>query len=83
MPSRTSPSSPLRTSHHFECAKLSRSYHFHSHRLNTILDSDRVLVMDTGKVAEFDSPANLLANKGTIFYSLVNEAGLAESDLKK
>ncbi|KAF8074805.1 multidrug resistance-associated ABC transporter [Lyophyllum atratum] len=47
-----------------------------AHRLNTIIDSDRVLVMDSGKVAELDTPASLLANKASIFYSLAYEAGL-------
>ncbi|KAH9396007.1 Mrp-4p [Tyrophagus putrescentiae] len=45
-----------------------------AHRLNTIMDSDRVLVLDAGNVAEFDSPANLLADSSTIFYSLAKDA---------
>ncbi|XP_078487529.1 multidrug resistance-associated protein 1-like [Ciona intestinalis] len=47
-----------------------------AHRLNTIMDSTRVLVLDAGKVAEFDSPINLLKSKG-IFYSMAKDAGLA------
>jgi ATP-binding cassette subfamily C (CFTR/MRP) protein 1 len=42
-----------------------------AHRLNTIMDSDKVLVMDQGIAAEYDSPANLLADKNSMFYSLV------------
>ncbi|KAG6844742.1 hypothetical protein H0H87_004074 [Tephrocybe sp. NHM501043] len=50
-----------------------------AHRLNTIIESDRVLVMDAGKVAELDKPEKLLSNKDSIFYSLAHEAGLAGS----
>ncbi|NWQ58725.1 MRP3 protein, partial [Neopipo cinnamomea] len=47
-----------------------------AHRLNTIMDYTRVLVLDNGTVAEFDTPANLIAAKG-IFYSMAKDAGLA------
>ncbi|CAN8097429.1 unnamed protein product [Discula destructiva] len=47
-----------------------------AHRINTILDSDRVVVLDKGTVAEFDTPEELIRRRG-IFYSLVQQAGLA------
>uniref|UniRef100_A0A8V5GZW3 MRP3 protein n=1 Tax=Melopsittacus undulatus TaxID=13146 RepID=A0A8V5GZW3_MELUD len=47
-----------------------------AHRLNTIMDYTRVLVLDNGTVAEFDTPANLIASKG-VFYSMAKDAGLA------
>ncbi|XP_065387414.1 ATP-binding cassette sub-family C member 3 isoform X1 [Macaca fascicularis] len=47
-----------------------------AHRLNTIMDYTRVLVLDKGVVAEFDSPANLIAARG-IFYGMARDAGLA------
>jgi len=43
-----------------------------AHRLNTIMDSDLVLVMDDGKAAEFDKPSYLLSKEDGIFKSLVN-----------
>ncbi|KAL1650643.1 ATP-binding cassette glutathione S-conjugate transporter ycf1 [Didymella pomorum] len=49
-----------------------------AHRINTILDSDRIIVLDRGTVAEFDSPAELVRQKG-LFYDLVKEANLLSS----
>ncbi|KAJ2854988.1 ATPase-like protein [Coemansia erecta] len=47
-----------------------------AHRLDTIMDSDRILVMDQGCVAEFDTPKNLLANKDSQFTLLVGSMKL-------
>lgn len=47
-----------------------------AHRLNTIMDSDRVIVLDKGYIVEFDSPSNLLQNKQSIFYGMAKDAGL-------
>nr|QFQ66290.1 putative ATP-binding cassette transporter C [Exophiala pisciphila] len=49
-----------------------------AHRINTILDSDRIVVLQQGKVAEFDSPEELIKKRG-LFYELVREAGLLDS----
>ncbi|KAJ2862024.1 hypothetical protein GGH94_004533 [Coemansia aciculifera] len=46
-----------------------------AHRLRTIIDYDRVLVLDKGKVAEFDTPWNLLQSKGGIFRSMCEKSG--------
>ncbi|XP_056137092.1 ATP-binding cassette sub-family C member 10 [Lampris incognitus] len=42
-----------------------------AHRINTIMDSDRVLVMHAGKVAEFDTPVALSQSEESIFHRLV------------
>lgn len=47
-----------------------------AHRLNTIMDSNKVLVLDKGKIAEFDAPEALLGNKMSIFYGLCKDARL-------
>ncbi|XP_054722297.1 multidrug resistance-associated protein 1-like, partial [Uloborus diversus] len=47
-----------------------------AHRLNTILDYDKVIVLSNGEIAEMDSPDNLLKNEKSIFYSMAKDAGL-------
>nr|CAD7444835.1 unnamed protein product [Timema bartmani] len=47
-----------------------------AHRLNTILDSDRVIVLDKGRVVEFDKPETLLQDKNSIFHGMAKDAGL-------
>uniref|UniRef100_A0A914Y738 ABC transporter domain-containing protein n=1 Tax=Panagrolaimus superbus TaxID=310955 RepID=A0A914Y738_9BILA len=47
-----------------------------AHRLNTVMDYDKILVMDSGEIREYDSPKNLLSNKNGLFYSLAEQAKL-------
>ncbi|KAF8383121.1 mrp-3 [Pristionchus pacificus] len=45
-----------------------------AHRLNTIMDYDKIMVMDDGRVAEYDSPDNLLQKPNGIFYGMAKSA---------
>uniref|UniRef100_A0A669DU41 ATP-binding cassette, sub-family C (CFTR/MRP), member 2 n=1 Tax=Oreochromis niloticus TaxID=8128 RepID=A0A669DU41_ORENI len=46
-----------------------------AHRLHSIMDSSRVMVLDAGKILEFDSPSNLLEKEGH-FYAMAKDAGI-------
>ncbi|XP_011505353.1 PREDICTED: probable multidrug resistance-associated protein lethal(2)03659 [Ceratosolen solmsi marchali] len=48
-----------------------------AHRLNTVMDSDRILVMEAGMVVEFDHPHILLQKESGYLKSMVNETGPA------
>ena len=47
-----------------------------AHRLNTVIDYDKILVLNQGQLAEYDSPNNLLQNTNSIFHSMAKDAGL-------
>ncbi|XP_045532539.1 multidrug resistance-associated protein 1 isoform X1 [Pieris brassicae] len=47
-----------------------------AHRLNTIMDSTRVMVLDKGQLVEYAPPEQLLQDKNSIFYSMAKDAGL-------
>lgn len=45
-----------------------------AHRIKTIINYDRILVLDSGRVFEFDTPQNLLKNPKSVFSSLASSA---------
>jgi len=52
-----------------------------AHRLNTIMDSDKVLVLDAGQVVEFGSPYELLTqSEAKVFHGMVMQTGKASFD---
>jgi ATP-binding cassette subfamily C (CFTR/MRP) protein 1 len=48
-----------------------------AHRLESVLGSDKVLVLENGRAAEFGTPRELMAKAG-LFFDLLAEAGLHE-----
>ncbi|KFH67868.1 hypothetical protein MVEG_06599 [Podila verticillata NRRL 6337] len=46
-----------------------------AHRVKTVMDSDKILVLEKGCVNEYDSPKELLKTKSSLFYRLAQKAG--------
>ena len=51
-----------------------------AHRLNTIIRSDRVLVMGEGRALEYDSPQSLMANSESVFSQMLKEKKRSADD---
>ncbi|KFB53213.1 AGAP003221-PA-like protein [Anopheles sinensis] len=54
-----------------------------AHRLHTVMDSDRILVMDAGVAREFDTPHRLLQQEDSILKDMVDATGPSESESLK
>ena len=45
-----------------------------AHRIKTIINYDKILVLNNGKIEEFDTPTNLLKNEKSLFYQLYSKS---------
>ena len=53
-----------------------------AHRLNTIMDYDKIMVLDKGLLVEYDTPNNLLDDDKSIFHGMALDAGLTSENVE-
>ena len=46
-----------------------------AHRLRTVIDYDRLIVLDKGELVEFDTPFNLIQREGGVFRNMCLNSG--------
>jgi len=51
-----------------------------AHKLDSILDYDKVALLDEGKVVEFDAPYDLLSQSSSAFYKLYHSSHQQSED---
>ncbi|KAJ7265915.1 P-loop containing nucleoside triphosphate hydrolase protein [Mycena haematopus] len=54
-----------------------------AHRIRSVVTYDKIMVLDQGKIAEFDRPGTLLANPSSKFYALCKATGPHEFQMLK
>ena len=45
-----------------------------THRIKTVMNADKILVLESGEIIEFDMPKNLLNNKNSFFYDFYTKS---------
>ena len=45
-----------------------------AHRIKTVINADKILVLENGEIAELDTPKNLLENKNSLFYDFYSKS---------
>lgn len=53
-----------------------------AHRLRSIIDYDKILVMDAGRVVEYEDPYTLISDKDSLFHSMCDNSGELDTLIK-